>query len=97
MTLLSLEDVLSYNVIRMDIEMLTSMMLSSLNRYSMPVTKSRIPFYDLASLDQANTARFLFGDDEASSSVQFSHQDSNNSYNSSNRHEMVSCDLFFVC
>jgi hypothetical protein len=41
-----------------------------LNRYSMPVTRSRNGFYDLASLDQTNTARFLFGDDESSLSEQ---------------------------
>jgi hypothetical protein len=35
-----------------------------LNRYSMPVTRSRTGLYDFISLDQANTARFLFGDDE---------------------------------
>ncbi|PSR87064.1 armadillo-type protein [Coniella lustricola] len=33
------------------------------NRYSMPVTKSRTGFYDI-SLDQANTTGFLFGDDD---------------------------------
>ncbi|KAJ2891763.1 hypothetical protein MKZ38_010730 [Zalerion maritima] len=36
-----------------------------LNRYSMPVTKSRSGFYDM-NLDQTNTTRFLFGDDESS-------------------------------
>ena len=33
------------------------------NRYSMPVTKSRNGIYD-TNLDQTNTTRFLFGDDE---------------------------------
>lgn len=30
----------------------------------MPVTKSRTAFYDISSLDQANTTGFLFGDDD---------------------------------
>lgn len=34
-----------------------------INRYSMPVTRSRTGFYD-TNLDQTNTTRFLFGDDE---------------------------------
>ncbi|KAG6010290.1 hypothetical protein E4U21_007339 [Claviceps maximensis] len=33
------------------------------NRYSLPVTKSRNGLYDM-NLDQTNTTRFLFGDDE---------------------------------
>jgi hypothetical protein len=37
---------------------------NSLNRYSMPVTRSRTGLYDISSLDQTNTTRFLFGDDE---------------------------------
>ncbi len=37
---------------------------TSLNRYSMPVTRSKTGFYDLSSLDQTNTTRFLFGEDE---------------------------------
>lgn len=36
------------------------------NRYSMPVTKSRNGVQDMLALDQTNTARFLFGDDENS-------------------------------
>ncbi|KAH0523408.1 hypothetical protein TsFJ059_008417 [Trichoderma semiorbis] len=36
---------------------------SRTNRYSMPVTRTRNGFYDL-NLDQTNTTRFLFGDDE---------------------------------
>jgi hypothetical protein len=36
---------------------------NSLNRYSMPVTRSRNGLYEI-NLDQTNTARFLFGDDE---------------------------------
>ncbi|KAL7926642.1 putative RNA-binding protein [Trichoderma austrokoningii] len=36
---------------------------SRVNRYSMPVTRSRTGFYD-TNLDQTNTTRFLFGDDE---------------------------------
>ncbi|RKF62256.1 putative rna-binding protein [Erysiphe neolycopersici] len=39
---------------------------NALNRYSMPVTKTRPSFRDLA-LDQINTARFLFGEEESSS------------------------------
>ncbi|OAA59257.1 Armadillo-like helical [Cordyceps fumosorosea ARSEF 2679] len=35
------------------------------NRYSMPVTKSKTGMYE-ANLDQTNTTRFLFGDDEPS-------------------------------
>lgn len=35
------------------------------NRYSMPVTKSRSTFYDIDNLDQANTTGFLFRDDES--------------------------------
>lgn len=35
---------------------------NAVNRYSMPVTKSRTAFYDV-NLDQANTTGFLFGDD----------------------------------
>ena len=37
-----------------------------LNRYSMPVTRSRTGLYDMGTLDQTNTTRFLFGDDESS-------------------------------
>ncbi|KAJ9132281.1 ARM repeat-containing protein [Pleurostoma richardsiae] len=37
---------------------------NALNRYSMPVTKSRSGFYDLG-LDGTNTTRFLFGDDDS--------------------------------
>jgi hypothetical protein len=36
---------------------------SSLNRYSMPVTRSRKGLYE-TNLDKTNTARFLFGDEE---------------------------------
>ncbi|KAI9742450.1 MAG: hypothetical protein M1818_003984 [Claussenomyces sp. TS43310] len=39
-----------------------------LNRYSMPVTKSRNGMNEMLSLDQTNTTRFLFGDDEPSQS-----------------------------
>lgn len=35
----------------------------SINRYSMPVTRSRTGMYDIG-LDQTNTTRFLFGDEE---------------------------------
>lgn len=35
----------------------------SLNRYSMPVTRSRNGPYE-SNIDQTNTARFLFGEDE---------------------------------
>ncbi|KAF4973412.1 hypothetical protein FSARC_306 [Fusarium sarcochroum] len=37
---------------------------NSINRYSMPVTRSRTGMYDVG-LDQTNTTRFLFGDEEA--------------------------------
>lgn len=70
----------------------------------MPVTKSRIPFYDLANLDQANTAGFLFGDEEPSEEDhQFALQDSGHNYGSSGRGDMVSLTyfpyglLFFHC
>jgi len=43
--------------------------VSSLNRYSMPVTKSRNGIRDMLALDQTNTTRFLFGDEEASTST----------------------------
>lgn len=36
---------------------------NTVNRYSMPVTRSRNGLYDM-NLDQTNTTRFLFGDDE---------------------------------
>ncbi|KAG6026556.1 hypothetical protein E4U40_001989 [Claviceps sp. LM458 group G5] len=36
---------------------------NAVNRYSLPVTKSRNGLYDM-NLDQTNTTRFLFGDDE---------------------------------
>ena len=36
------------------------------NRYSMPVTKSKNGLYEGHHLDQTNTARFLFGEDEPS-------------------------------
>ncbi|RDA93193.1 hypothetical protein CP533_3159 [Ophiocordyceps camponoti-saundersi (nom. inval.)] len=36
---------------------------NALNRYSMPVTRSRNGLYDM-NIDQANTTRFLFGDEE---------------------------------
>ncbi|KYK61270.1 Armadillo-like helical [Drechmeria coniospora] len=36
---------------------------NALHRYSMPVTKTRTGLYDM-NLDQTNTTRFLFGDDE---------------------------------
>ncbi|TWU74918.1 hypothetical protein ED733_004462 [Metarhizium rileyi] len=39
---------------------------NALNRYSMPVTRSRNGLYDM-NLDQTNTTRFLFGDDEPNS------------------------------
>ncbi|KAF7882633.1 uncharacterized protein EAF02_005996 [Botrytis sinoallii] len=37
---------------------------NALNRYSMPVTKSRNGMHDMLSLDQTNTTRFLFGEEE---------------------------------
>ncbi|KAM0353697.1 hypothetical protein ACHAPU_001714 [Fusarium lateritium] len=37
---------------------------NSINRYSMPVTRSRTGMYDVG-LDQTNTTRFLFGDEES--------------------------------
>ncbi|KIE03941.1 Armadillo-like helical, partial [Metarhizium majus ARSEF 297] len=39
---------------------------NALHRYSMPVTRSRNGLYDM-NLDQTNTTRFLFGDDEPNS------------------------------
>ncbi|KAG6002812.1 hypothetical protein E4U43_001046 [Claviceps pusilla] len=36
---------------------------NAVNRYSLPVTRSRNGLYDM-NLDQTNTTRFLFGDDE---------------------------------
>ncbi|KAM5355605.1 hypothetical protein ACJ41O_002251 [Fusarium nematophilum] len=38
---------------------------NAINRYSMPVTRSRTGLYDVG-LDQTNTTRFLFGDEEPS-------------------------------
>ncbi|KUJ08544.1 ARM repeat-containing protein [Mollisia scopiformis] len=38
--------------------------LQSSVRYSMPVTKSRNGMHEMLSLDQTNTARFLFGEEE---------------------------------
>lgn len=38
---------------------------SRINRYSMPVTRSRVGLYEVG-LDQTNTTRFLFGEDEPS-------------------------------
>ncbi|KAJ6783459.1 hypothetical protein PWT90_04364 [Aphanocladium album] len=38
---------------------------NALNRYSMPVTRSKNGLYEV-NLDQTNTARFLFGEDEPS-------------------------------
>ncbi len=43
---------------------LYSNMSNSFNRYSMPVTKSKNGLYEGHHLDQTNTARFLFGEDE---------------------------------
>jgi hypothetical protein len=40
----------------------------SLNRYSMPVTRSRNGMHEMLSLDQTNTARFLFGEEEGATS-----------------------------
>ncbi|KAM0209631.1 hypothetical protein ACHAQI_006372 [Fusarium lateritium] len=37
---------------------------NAINRYSMPVTRSRTGMYDVG-LDQTNTTRFLFGDEES--------------------------------
>jgi hypothetical protein len=48
-------------------------MIPSHNRYSMPVTRSRNGFYDLGTLDQTNTTRFLFGDEDASGETMASH------------------------
>lgn len=45
---------------------------NALNRYSMPVTKSRSGFQEILSLDQTNTTRFLFGDDENTTSPEIS-------------------------
>lgn len=43
--------------------LLTIAFANRVNRYSMPVTRSRNGLYDM-NLDQTNTTRFLFGDDE---------------------------------
>lgn len=43
-------------------------MCLSVNRYSMPVTRSRNGPYDVGGLDGNNTARFLFGDEDAGDS-----------------------------
>lgn len=40
---------------------------NALNRYSMPVTKSRSGLHEI-SLDQTNTTRFLFGEDDSTTS-----------------------------
>lgn len=48
----------------------------SLNRYSMPVTRSRTGLYDVG-LDQTNTTRFLFGDEEPSALGHVSAPDEN--------------------
>ncbi|KAI9053933.1 hypothetical protein LZ554_002877 [Drepanopeziza brunnea f. sp. 'monogermtubi'] len=42
---------------------------NALNRYSMPVTKSRNGIHEMLSLDQTNTTRFLFGDEEGAPEV----------------------------
>src|SRR4051794_2890396 len=42
---------------------------NSLNRYSMPVTRSRNGIHDMTSIDQTNTARFLFGDENEGAST----------------------------
>ncbi len=43
--------------------------MDSLNRYSTPVTKSRNGIQDMLSLDQTNTTRFLFGDDDGGAPI----------------------------
>jgi hypothetical protein len=37
----------------------------------MPVTRSRTGLYDMGGLDQTNTTRFLFGDDDSSGDTKF--------------------------
>lgn len=37
---------------------------NAVNRYSMPVTRSRNGMHEMLSLDQTNTARFLFGEED---------------------------------
>ncbi|KAH7155304.1 armadillo-type protein [Dactylonectria estremocensis] len=49
---------------------------NALNRYSMPVTRSRTGLYDVG-LDQTNTTRFLFGDEEPSALGHVSAADEN--------------------
>ncbi|KAK7415829.1 hypothetical protein QQX98_005611 [Neonectria punicea] len=49
---------------------------NALNRYSMPVTRSRTGLYDVG-LDQTNTTRFLFGDEEPSALGHVSAPDEN--------------------
>ncbi|KAG9233476.1 armadillo-type protein [Amylocarpus encephaloides] len=41
---------------------------NALNRYSMPVTKSRNGMQDVLSLDPSNTTRFLFGEEDGATS-----------------------------
>lgn len=49
---------------------------NSHNRYSMPATRSRNGLYD-SGLDQTNTTRFLFGDDEPSAFARGATPDNN--------------------
>lgn len=41
---------------------------NALNRYSMPVTRSRNGMHEMLSLDQTNTTRFLFGEEDGATS-----------------------------
>ncbi|EJT71478.1 RNA-binding protein [Gaeumannomyces tritici R3-111a-1] len=64
---------------------------NALNRYSMPVTRSRTGFYDLG-LDQTNTTRFLFGDEDNTGDMsQFANTDE--SFPTLTRHEMSAAEL----
>jgi hypothetical protein len=46
---------------------LTFFILSRLNRYSMPVTRSRTYLSDIGLEDSNNTTGFLFGDEDSNS------------------------------
>lgn len=67
----------------------------SINRYSMPVTRSRTGLYDVG-LDQTNTTRFLFGDED-SNALAHSVPDENFPTLVRRDDQMVSSVLHLVC
>lgn len=72
----------------------TNFLRHSVNRYSMPVTKSRTGFYDIG-LDQANTTGFLFGDDDSTPEAKlYTQTNTDDNFPTLVRREpnMVSCD-----